>query len=490
MNPTNHLDINAVEWLESVLKTWEGAVLIVSHDRYFLDKVVDTIWELSRSGIEAYRGNYSHYVTQRAERWALRENEFNTVQQNFLKELDYIKRNIAHDSTKDQAVGRLKRLIRQVKMVQVGGIDAVTSMKWSEARAKYDISGSKWEVPDVERAIKSLPAPSSRWNVLKMQLQAKRRSGELVLRTYDLAVGYEGEALFQSQDIELHRQEVAALIGPNGAGKTSFVRTLLERIPPVAGEMKLGASLDIAYFAQAHDELDPEQTVLDELMEHSGMLIPDARNYLGRFLFSNDDVYKPIKLLSGGERGRLALALLAFEKANFLLMDEPTNHLDIPAQEALQDAMAKYDGTILMVSHDRYLIDKLATQIWEVHDGKLSVYHGGYQAYLAARDTEKLSIVNGQLSIASQKVEAENNTSSTRKKRSKNEQRRFEHQLAQMERRVGELEEKLEEASAEIQVASALNDYQRIQRASDAYAKVERQLEAAMGKWEALASEA
>ncbi len=496
--PTNHLDINAVEWLESVLKTWEGAVLIVSHDRYFLDKVVDTIWELSRAGIEAYRGNYSHYVTQRAERWALRENEFDTVQQRFLKELDFIKRNIARDSTKDQAVGRLKRLIREVKMVQVGGISSVTSMSWSEARAKYDISGSKWEVPDVEYAIKGLPSPSSRWDALKMHLPVKRRSGDLVLRTFDLRVGYNGEALFGAQDIELRRKEIAALIGPNGAGKTSFIRTLLERIPPVSGEMKLGASLDVSYFAQAHDELDHEQTVLNELMEHSGMLIPDARNYLGRFLFRGDDVYKPIKLLSGGERGRLALGLLAFEKANFLLMDEPTNHLDIPAQEALQDAMGKYEGTILMVSHDRYLINALATQVWEVKDGKLNVYHGGYQAYLSARDGEVLAEQDGRAAQrAAQKAAQKKSKQAVpvaehkeKKQRSKNQQRRFERELAEAEQRVTKLESMLEEASAEIQVASALNNYQRIQKASNIYAKIEEKLAAAMEKWEALADEA
>lgn len=379
-------------------------------------------------------------------------------------------------------------------MVQVGGIGAVTGMSWSEARAKYDISGSKWEVPDVERAIKSLPSPSSRWDALTLQLQAGRRSGGLVLRTTDLAVGYDNTALFQAQDIELRRKEIAALIGPNGAGKTSFIRTLLQRIPPVGGEMELGASLDVAYFAQAHDELDHEQTVLNELMEHSGMLIPAARNYLGRFLFSGDDVYKPIKLLSGGERGRLALGLLAFEKANFLLMDEPTNHLDIPAQEALQSAMGEYDGTILMVSHDRYLINALATQIWELRDGKLHVYHGGYTEYLAARDASKepsAAVLKKQASEARRKEKeaVAKKQTPAEKKRSKNEQRRLERELKEAEQRVAKLESILQDATNELQVASALNDYQRIQRASDIYAKAESKLAEAMEKWEKLAND-
>ncbi len=484
--PTNHLDIAAVEWLEGTLKVWEGAVLIVSHDRYFLDRVVDTIWELERSGIEAYRGNYTHYTTQREERWTNRQAEFDTLQEKFLKELDFIKRNIARDSTKDQAVGRLKRLIRQTKMAQVGGIGAVTGMSWSKAREQYDISGSKWEVPDVERAIKALPRPSNDWNAMYLNLKASHRSGNIVLRTEDLAVGYDGEALFEAEDIELRRLEVAALIGGNGTGKTSFLKTLLDRIPPVRGEMKLGASLDIGYFAQAHDELDMNQTVLNELIEHSNMLIPDARNYLGRFLFSGEDVYKPISLLSGGERGRLALAKLEFEKANFLLMDEPTNHLDIPAQEVLQDAISRYDGTVLMVSHDRYLIDKLATQIWEVRDGCLRVFRGSYQEFLAARERSQQMAVQSEQKEPAPKSEV---TEPQAEKRSKNELRRLRHQLAQLEREVGEAEEMVEDASAELQTASTLSDFERIQKAAERFESAEKHLAAKLEAWEALASE-
>ncbi|MGB1249830.1 MAG: ribosomal protection-like ABC-F family protein [Candidatus Promineifilaceae bacterium] len=495
--PTNHLDIDAVEWLEGALKVWEGSVLIVSHDRYFLDRVVNNIWELGRSGIEAYRGNYTHYVQQREERWALRQADFDTMQDKFLKELDFIKRNIARDSTKDQAVGRLKRLIRQVKMAQVGGSTSVLKMKWSVARDQYDISSSRWEVPDVESAIKSLPRPSGNSSQMHLNLKASHRSGGMVLRTQDLAVGYNGTALFTSEDIELRRLEVAALIGSNGTGKTSFLKTIQETIPVVTGKYQLGASLQLGYFAQAHDKLDPNKKVLNELIDHSNMLIPDARNFLGRFLFRGDDVYKPISLLSGGERGRLALAMLEFEKANFLLMDEPTNHLDIPSQEVLQDAIGRYDGTILMVSHDRYLIDKLATQIWEVRDGHLRVFKGSYQEYLAVRAREKDTAKQAASAAhaAQKKVAADNRAkekakTAVKSKRSKNEQRKFERQLVALEKMVERMESEFERVSADLQTASETGDFDKIRVATENYKSAEQDLAVSLEAWETLANDA
>jgi ATP-binding cassette, subfamily F, member 3 len=197
---------------------------------------------------------------------------------------------------------------------------------------------------------------------------------------------YPGTPLFRA-DIELRRQECAALIGPNGSGKTTFLRTILGDIPPLAGEVQLGASLHIGYFAQAHSQLNPELTVLDELLHRRDMHLSEARSYLAQYLFRGDDVFKPVSALSGGERGRLALALLALDDANFLLLDEPTNHLDIPAQEVLQVVLEQFQGTILLVSHDRYLVDRLATQVWELQEERdLFVFPGPYREYLAARE--------------------------------------------------------------------------------------------------------
>ena len=483
--PTNHLDIQAVEWLEGKLRLWEGAVLIISHDRYFLDRIVNTIWELSRAGLESYRGNYSHYVKQRVERWANRQAEFDMVQERFLKDLDFIKRNIARDATKGQAVGRLKRLIREVRMMQVGGTGAILNSKWSEARSEFDISSSKWEVPDVESAIKSLPRPSGAVQSMSMRLQPARRSGGMVLRTEALHVGYPDHSLFKADDIELRRQERIALIGGNGTGKTTFLRAVLNATHILGGEIRMGESIDIGYFAQAHDDLKHDETVLASLMEKSGWLIPESRSYLGRFMFRGDDVFKPISMLSGGERGRLALAQLSLMRANFLLLDEPTNHLDIPTQEILEDALLNYDGTILMVSHDRYLVASLATQIWEVAAGRLRVYKCGYAEYLEMKSAEKQA-VNG-IAKSEVVVRVEKSAESAKPKLSKNEIRRREQQLAEIEKQITQKEKEFKKAEEALHVAATSNDFAKIQGATELYHSAEEVLNALMQEWESLA---
>src|SRR5690606_35827804 len=240
--------------------------------------------------------------------------------------------------------------------------------------AELDISTDDWGVADAAAAIKELQPPSGRPPQLNLDLRAGYRSGNIVLRTRDLLIGYPGTPLFRADDLELRRQECAALIGPNGSGKTTFLRTILGEIPPLEGEVRLGASLHIGYFAQAHSQLNPALTVLDELLQRRDMQLSEARSYLAQYLFRGDDVFKRVSALSGGERGRLALALLSLEDANFLLLDEPTNHLDIPAQEVLQAVLEQFAGTILLVSHDRYLVNRLATQIWELHDDGLTVF--------------------------------------------------------------------------------------------------------------------
>ena len=491
--PTNHLDMQAVEWLEGKLRLWEGAILIISHDRYFLDRIVNTIWELSRAGMESYRGNYSHYVRQRVERWANRQTEFDMVQDRFLKELDFIKRNIARDATKGQAVGRLKRLIREVRMVQVGGTGAL-NVKWSEARSEFDISSSKWEVPDVESAIKSLSRPSGEVQSMSMRLQPARRSGGMILRTEQLQIGYPDHTLFKADDLELRRQERVALIGGNGTGKTTFLRALLNETHILKGEMRMGESLDIGYFAQAHDDLNHDETVLESLMEKSGWLIPESRSYLGRFMFRGEDVFKPISMLSGGERGRLALAQLSLMRANLLLLDEPTNHLDIPTQEILEDALLNYDGTILMVSHDRYLVASLATQIWEVAAGRLRVYKCGYAEYLEMKAAEKATEKAAEKAVANGATknvvvaQVEKTAESTKSTASKNEVRRQKQQLLEIEQKITQREKELKKAEEALQLAAASNDFSQIQRATEKYHSAEVTLNAIMEDWESLAA--
>ncbi len=481
--PTNHLDVDAIEWLEGTLKTWPGALLIVSHDRYFLDRVVDRIWEMSRAGIEQYRGNYSAYLLQRQERWERREVEFNAIKEKFLKELDYVKRNIARDSTTNMAKGRLKRLIREVRVVQAGGLQTMLEKNWGQVMEEVDISEARWGVMDVEQAIKSLHSPIQRPPQLAMRLKSTLRSGNLVLRTTAMEIGFPGTSLFQADPIQLERQECAALIGPNGTGKTTFLRTLMGQIEPLAGKITFGASLKVGYFAQTQDRLNPDNTVLDELLSHKHMLLGPARSYLAQYLFRGDDVFKPVRLLSGGERGRLALAILALEGANFLLLDEPTNHLDIPAQEVLQQVLEAFEGTILLVSHDRYLIDRLATQIWELRDGQLYVFPGTYAAYVAERERAQQA---AKLTAAEQRADSRRDNGEARQ--DKYAAKRRERAVAEMEETIHRLEKELAKLEHDLQAASHAQDLERIQQLSAAYSATQASLEASMESWAELAA--
>jgi ATP-binding cassette, subfamily F, member 3 len=481
--PTNHLDVAAMEWLESVLKIWDGAVLLVSHDRYFLDRVVNTIWEMSWTRIETYRGNYSAYIQQRQERWELRRLAFEAQKERLEKELDYIKRNIAGQRTQ-MAKGKLSRISRELDAIQRGGLEAVQGKNWAEISDEVGASRHTMSVAEAHEAIKRLQPPDNRPLTFNIHLKSGQRSGKIVLRSHDLVVGYPGKPLFKAEDIELHRLECAALIGPNGTGKTTFLKTILGDLEPLAGRVRLGASLNIGYFAQAHEQLNPENTVIDELIRHHEMFVSDARNYLARYLFRHDDVYKPVATLSGGERGRLALAVLALEGANFLLLDEPTNHLDIPAQEMLQAVLEQFEGTILLVSHDRYLVDRLASQIWYLDDERLQVFPGPYQEYLVERDRQVESVrqaaENGRQTLADQQRQARAGRSNGKKEAER---------LAQMESEIHALEERLEQLSQQLQAAGEQQAVDKIQSLGIEYATLESQIETLMNEWEKLARE-
>ena len=480
--PTNHLDVEAIEWLEGTLRLWPGALLIVSHDRYFLDRVVNRMWEMSRSGIEDYRGNYSAYVLQRHERWARRQTEFDAIKEKFLAELDFIKRNIARDSTRDRAKGRLKRLIREVRVVEAGGLHLLNTKNWGEVMDEVEISETRWGVEDVEGAIKGLQSPVVRPPQLNMRLQTNLRSGNLVLRSDRLAIGYPAKSLFTADPLQLTRGECAALIGPNGTGKTTFLRTLLSEIKPLQGELRFGASVKVGYFAQAHDKLNPNRTVMETLLDYRNIPIGQARNYLAQYLFRGEDVFKPVHLLSGGERARLALALLAMEGANFLLLDEPTNHLDIPAQEVLQEVLEQFQGTILLVSHDRYLVDRLASQLWELRDGHMVVFPGTYAEYMAARERAR---EEARAAVAEQRADGRRLQGGDR--RSKNDERKRERALAAKEAEIYNLEQKLAEIEEAIQKASAEQQLAKIQKLTTAYVETQTALEQSMASWAELA---
>jgi ATP-binding cassette subfamily F protein 3 len=481
--PTNHLDIAAVEWLENYLREWDGAVLIVSHDRYFLDRVATHILEMWRGSMETYRGNYTQYVAERENRWNDRLQYFETEKARLLNELDYIKRNIAGQNV-TQAKGRLRRLSRYLEAVGQVGLEGVRGRQWADIAADVHI-GNVMGVAEAEERIKAIQPPVFRHKKLHLRLQPKRRSGNVILRTKDLTVGYPGNPLLELPDLELHRLERAAIIGPNGAGKSTLLKTILAQLPALAGELHPGASLDVAYFAQAHEGLNPHNDLIAEINTIAPRLLPgEVRAHLGQFLFSGEDAFKKVSMLSGGERGRLALAKLALSRANLLLLDEPTNHLDIPAQEILQDVLANFDGTIILVSHDRYLVDALATQIWDAQKagGALNIFKGTYSEYKIsqAADTGKAAPPPGDANP--EKVDY------AQQKRARNRQQAEDRRRAERLREVETLIHILEEQLAALtkKLEHPPQDAGKLHKLAEDYAAKHARLEELMGEWEGL----
>jgi ATP-binding cassette subfamily F protein 3 len=436
--PTNHLDLEAVEWLENYLSSWAGAVVVVSHDRYFLDKVANRVWELFSNNLELYRGNYSHYLQQRAGRWARSEKEYKRQQTFIAKEEDFIRRNLAGQRTK-QAQGRRKRL---------------------ERLKRDDL---------IKRRTKD--------KTMRLRLNADLRSGDLVLATHDLAIGYPGgEVLISFPDLEIRRGDCVALLGPNGSGKTTFLKTILKEIPSKAGRIRIGAAVETGYFAQIQTELNLENSVLDELLlVNHNMQVGDARNHLGRFLFSGDDAFKKVGDLSGGERSRLALAKFALNGANFLVLDEPTNHLDIPSQEILEAVLTDFTGTILLVSHNRYFVDALATQVWTIEDKTIIPIEGSYRDYLAYRETQKLSATDASVKSAKSAHQA-----AKTKKRAENRQARA---IAAIEETIAATEAKLVQLTSNIEKASLTQDIETLQELGREYQQTEARLAKLFDEW-------
>ena len=436
--PTNHLDLSAIEWLENYLGDWRGAVVVASHDRYFLDKVANRVFELSFDNLERYRGNYTHYAQQRAERWARREKERKAQQAFIAKEEDFIRRHLAGQRSKE-AQGRRKRL----------------------ERLKRD----------------KLIAGRRHQKTMGLSLKADLRSGDLVLATHKLSIGYPGgKPLLKIPDLEIRRGQCVALLGPNGSGKTTFLKTILQDIAPKSGKIRLGAAVETAYFAQIQTALNPQNTVLDEILfvKHN-MTTGEARNHLGRFLFSGDDALKSVGALSGGERSRLALAKFTLNSANFLILDEPTNHLDIPAQEVLENVLAQFKGTILLVSHDRYFVDALASHVWVIEGDRITVTEGNYSDYLSRSEAGKKN-----KRPLSQKQSNSAHRQAKAKKRAKEKQMRL---LKKLEARIEATEANLARLSAAIEKAGFANDLQKLQELGLDYQKTEETLAELLNRW-------
>jgi ATP-binding cassette subfamily F protein 3 len=474
--PTNHLDIEAVEWLERVLREWAGAVLIVSHDRFFLDNTVNTIWEMNPNGLDVYSGNYSAFLLQRQERWEYYERVFEEEKARLVNEVDFIQRNWVRASTHARALGLLRRLSRDLSIVDAYGIMALRSgKKWSETGLKAD---RPLDVIEAIRKVNAIKIASNRPPSIRPRLASDHTSGTIVLRANEASIGYPGHVLFNARDVELRRGECAALIGPNGSGKTTFLKVLMGQLAPLSGELQTGASLRVGYFAQSHEMLNPENTVMDELLRHKEMQSEQARKYLAQHLFRGEDIFKPVQALSGGERARLALAILGLDGANFLLLDEPTNHLDIPARESLQEVLEAFTGTILLVSHDRYLIDRLATQIWELHDGRLRVFRGTYREFILRRVSAAPAVQARQAILPAKPLIRVDSREARKKLQS----------MTQLEERIREKETAIQRLSSELQRAGAAQAFERMNQISWQVAQAQAALDNLMDEWEKTAA--
>ncbi len=481
--PTNQLDLEAIEWLEGFLSGYAGAVILVSHDRTFLDRVVDTIWELGSHGIEAYRGNYSAYSQCRDERWARRRKQYDAFVSRSQEELDLIRRNIAAQNT-GMAVGRLTRLGRQVDAVLAAGfsvLDEIERSGWARATAGLAISKPARRVEELASRLAQIPAPRSPEPPFHLALAPHRRGGDWVVRAKDLAVGFTGRPLLTAPALEVRRGERVAILGGNGSGKTTLLRTLLGELPPLAGTVRLGANLDIGYLPQS-PELDDAGTVLEVVTDLVAGNRMQAMSYLARFRFAGDVLHRPVTSLSGGERTRLALARLSLCRPNCLFLDEPTHHLDLPSQEALQAVLERFTGAILLVSHDRYLVDRLATQVWEIDAGRLEVFAGRYREYVAARRSPPASNDACRDAVAGKTVKLARSRAGGL---SKNQLQRLELRRAELEARIAELEQAAETTARQLQRASESGQFTEIERLSRDYEALRAQVEAAYDDWAA-----
>lgn len=450
--PTNHLDIATLTWLENYLKHYPGALLVVSHDRYFLDRLVDKVYEISRGVSKKYHGNYSAYLEQKAADLERAWKAYEKQQKEIRKLEDFIQRNIARASTTKRAQSRRKRLEKMDKLERPAGEER-------RARIHFDIT---------------------------------KPSGRDVLVARGLVYGYEGRKIGGPVSFDLHRGESVALVGPNGIGKTTLLKTIAGLLPKIAGDIQLGANVTIGYFDQEQSGLNLNKTVLNELWDAYPLMDEkDVRTVLGSFLFSGADVLKPVAALSGGEKARLALAKLMLARDNFLILDEPTNHLDLDSKEVLEAALMDFPGTILFVSHDRYFINRLATRIIELsHDG-LTDYLGDYDYYVEKKalqeELERLE-ANDRAEKKARTASRDDPDDYEAAKRKKQEERRRKRRIEELEQEIERLEKDIHGLEQRLLAPEVFNNYEEAQKITKEVEERKQQLDALIDEWTLLQS--
>jgi ATP-binding cassette subfamily F protein 3 len=451
--PTNHLDIDTLTWLEQYLQSYPGAILIVSHDRYFLDKIIGKVYEISRHKTTKFLGNYSRYMEQKAERFEQELKEYERQQEEIANLKDFVQRNIARASTTKRAQSRRRQLEKMTVIDRPQG---------DEKSASFSFAIDK-------------------------------NSGNDVLKLDHVSTGYEGQALIKAVNLHVQRQESIALVGPNGIGKSTLLKSIIKKIPTLEGSIQLGSNVTIGYYDQEQASLSSNKTVLQELWDEYP-LHPEKelRTVLGNFLFSGDDVLKIVNELSGGQKARLALSKLMMQGANLLIMDEPTNHLDLDSKEVLENALIDFPGTILFVSHDRYFINRIATRVIELSTDGLTNYLGDYSYYvdkkaeleaLEAFDT-KDSREKSAPEIASERDKPQFELD----KQAKRDHRKRVRRIEEIESEIEELESKLEENEDMLCSPDVFNDHEKSFQLNEENEQIHEKLERLLEEWESLQS--
>ena len=444
--PTNHLDIETIAWLENYLVNYSGALIIVSHDRYFLDKVATITLDLTKHSLDRYVGNYSSFVEQKEQKLLTEAKNYEKQQKEIAALEDFVNRNLVRASTTKRAQSRRKQLEK------------------------------------MER----LDKPEAGSKSANMTFHSDKTSGNIVLTVENAAIGYDGEILSEPINLDLRKMNAIAIVGPNGIGKTTFIKSIVDQIPFIKGEKRFGANVEVGYYDQTQSKLTPSNTVLDELW-NDFRLTPEVeiRNRLGAFLFSGDDVKKSVGMLSGGEKARLLLAKLSMENNNFLILDEPTNHLDIDSKEVLENALIDFDGTLLFVSHDRYFINRVATQVLELSENGSTLYLGGYDYYVEKK-TELEATQMQEVLLTNQEKETSPVNDYQAQKESQKELRKLMRQIENLETEIEELETQSQAISEQM---LETNDAEKLMELQVELDKISHRQEEAMLEWEELSEQ-
>ena len=444
--PTNHLDIETIAWLENYLVNYSGALIIVSHDRYFLDKVATITLDLTKHSLDRYVGNYSRFVELKEQKLATEAKNYEKQQKEIAALEDFVNRNLVRASTTKRAQSRRKQLEK------------------------------------MER----LDKPEAGKKAANMAFQSEKTSGNVVLTVENAAIGYDGEVLSDPINLDLRKMNAVAIVGPNGIGKSTFIKSIVDQISFIKGEKRFGANVEVGYYDQTQSKLTQSNTVLDELW-NDFKLTPEVeiRNRLGAFLFSGDDVKKSVGMLSGGEKARLLLAKLSMENNNFLILDEPTNHLDIDSKEVLENALIDFDGTLLFVSHDRYFINRVATHVLELSEKGSTLYLGDYDYYVEKKAEVEMTQAE-EASTSNQAKEASPVNDYQAQKESQKEVRKLMRQIESLEAEIEELESQSQDISEQMLETNDADKLMELQAELD---KISHRQEEAMLEWEELSEQ-